>query len=174
MTRLDLLKDLETVSQKDSLAGDWIAWLSEAEYSPNFEPYSDFKERPIIDSNRSQRALRLFFRSGSLPPEIATNGFCTAIFDGDLDNIIELSGYGEEFSKSQSSNSEIILQAYLKFGDEFLNKIRGVYSLIIWDSNKNLLLAARDRLGIRSLFYTQQKKGTLFSPSIDPLLAERN
>src|SRR4026207_2481879 len=154
MMSVELLKDPGSVSERDSLNRDWVVWLGEAEYSPNFKPESGFREKQIIARNHDQRRLRLFFQSDSLPPQAATNGFCTVIFDGQIDNLIELCGYGKEFQKYRSSNSDIVLQAYLEFGDEFLNKIRGIYSLIIWDSSKDLFLAARDRLGIRSLFYT--------------------
>ncbi len=62
------------------------------------------------------------------------------------------------------SDSEIVLPLYERFGPNFLNQIRGEFSIVVWDGKQKNLFAARDRFGIKPLFYSIQN-GALFLAS---------
>ena len=64
-----------------------------------------------------------------------------------------LEGLGHSFYSN--SDSEVILHAYEQWGDECVNYLIGMFAFSIWDENKNILFAARDRIGIKPLCYAK-------------------
>jgi asparagine synthase (glutamine-hydrolysing) len=52
------------------------------------------------------------------------------------------------------SDSEVVIPLYQKYGINFLSKLRGEFALVLYDSERQLLVAARDRYGIKPLFWT--------------------
>ena len=52
-----------------------------------------------------------------------------------------------------NSDTEIIVHLYEEFEDNFVNKLRGMFAIALWDSKKRRLLLARDRVGIKPLYY---------------------
>lgn len=75
---------------------------------------------------------------------------------------VELEAKGYVFKTA--SDSEIVLYLYEEYGLSFLDHLRGEYAICIWDSRRRRLILARDRFGIKPLYYTQIK-GTLFAAS---------
>ncbi len=94
------------------------------------------------------------------------------VFNGEIFNYIELK---EELIKKDhtfktNSDTEVIVHLYEEYGPEFLNKLNGQFAIAIWDKNKQELFLARDRVGIRPLFYTQVGKSFVFASEIKALL----
>lgn len=69
------------------------------------------------------------------------------------------------------SNAEIIAHAYAKRGVEFLNLLRGAFSLALWDENEQRLILAIDRLGLRGLFWRREGARLLFASRIGAIRA---
>jgi asparagine synthase (glutamine-hydrolysing) len=65
-----------------------------------------------------------------------------------------------------NSDTEVILQLYIIYDNQFLSFLDGMYSIAIYDSNKDLLFLARDPLGIKPLYYTLGKNYLYFSSSV--------
>jgi len=63
----------------------------------------------------------------------------------------ELEAAGERFRSS--SDTEVVLRAYLRYGDGFIDRIDGMFAIVIWDARKRKLLLYRDRAGIKPLYY---------------------
>ncbi|KAL3434133.1 nucleophile aminohydrolase [Aspergillus tetrazonus] len=59
-----------------------------------------------------------------------------------------------QYEFSSNSDCEIVTALYRHYGISFLNKLRGEFALVLWDAKRKLFLAARDRYGIKSLYYT--------------------
>ena len=57
------------------------------------------------------------------------------------------------FNKKTDSDTEIILEAFVYWGDNFVNKLNGMFALAIWDKHNNELKLFRDRIGIKPLYY---------------------
>ena len=60
----------------------------------------------------------------------------------------------EDYDFSSRSDSEIVIPLYLKYGNLFLTKLRGEFSIVLYDARSHTLLAARDRYGVKPLFWT--------------------
>ncbi len=92
------------------------------------------------------------------------------VFNGEIYNYIELR---EELGKENfatTSDTEVILQAYHKWGSDCVNHFRGMFAFAIWDGHKELLFCARDRFGIKPFYYTQIGDTFLFASEIKALL----
>jgi asparagine synthase (glutamine-hydrolysing) len=57
-----------------------------------------------------------------------------------------------------TSDSEILIPMYLLYGSAFIRHIRGMFSFVLYDMKKNIILAARDHIGITSLYYAEDKE----------------
>ena len=97
----------------------------------------------------------------------------TIVYHGELYNtkemIKELIEAGYTFESK--SDIEVILKSYIAFGPEMIKKLNGVFGFAIWDTNKQELYLARDRFGVKPLFYTMCHTTLLFSTEIKALLA---
>src|SRR6185295_1545474 len=74
-------------------------------------------------------------------------------YNGEIYNYIELR---DELGREQfqtTSDTEVILQAYQKWGIECVNHLRGMFAFALWDEKKQTLICARDRFGIKPFYY---------------------
>ena len=69
------------------------------------------------------------------------------------------------------SDTEVLLQLYLKKGISMLEDLRGMYAFAIWDQTKEELFIARDPLGIKPLYYTFDGKEFRFASQVKAILA---
>lgn len=108
-------------------------------------------------------------------PMIAPNG-TVITYNGEIYNYIELRNeLSSGWAFRSASDTEVILAAYDRWGDDCVSHLRGMFAFAIWDERKQRLFAARDRFGIKPFYYTEQD-GTLFFASeakaLLPLLPE--
>lgn len=81
---------------------------------------------------------------------------------------VRLEGLGHSFYSN--SDSEVILHAYEQWDDDCVNYLIGMFAFSIWDENKKLLFAARDRIGIKPLCYAKIPGGIALSSDFSGLL----
>jgi asparagine synthase (glutamine-hydrolysing) len=98
-----------------------------------------------------------------------SNG-CYLLFNGMIYNYLELKKLLKNYNFKTLSDTEVILAAYLSWGNNFLKKLDGMFSIVIWDNNKKKLIIARDRLGIKPLYYKIHNNTLYISSEIKPLL----
>jgi asparagine synthase (glutamine-hydrolysing) len=103
-------------------------------------------------------------------PRVARNGECSALLDGVLHNRAELE---RRFRVDGSTDSELALEAYLRWGEGALGELKGIYVLVVGDRKHERILCARDRLGSHPLFYAHGSGELLLSTSIEVLLRDR-
>src|SRR5207248_549748 len=95
------------------------------------------------------------------------------VFDGRIDNrdtLIRSLGR-HPLATPQAEDRELIVAAYDRFGESFVERLEGDFAIGVFDRRANRLLLARDRLGLRPLCYTQFNGTLLFASEAKPLLA---
>jgi asparagine synthase (glutamine-hydrolysing) len=101
------------------------------------------------------------------------DGTLWIIFNGEIFNYVELrpqlESRGHRFSTQ--SDTEVILHLYEDYGPDCLQQLNGQFAIAIWDNVRNSLFLARDRLGIRPLFYTIVNGKLVFASEIKSILA---
>jgi asparagine synthase (glutamine-hydrolysing) len=93
------------------------------------------------------------------------------VFNGEIYNYLELKQKLQGFWQFKTqSDTEVILAAYQKYGVDCVNYFEGMFAFAIWDQNKQRLFLARDRIGIKPLYYYENKQGLFFSSEVKALL----
>lgn len=94
-------------------------------------------------------------------------------YNGEVYNFRQLRGELERLGYRFRSNTdaEVILYAYMEWGASCLQKLNGMFAFAIWDRRDGSLFLARDRLGIKPLYYAQTPAGFAFASEIKALLA---
>jgi len=107
---------------------------------------------------------------GGAQPMYSDNNRYTIIFNGEIYNYIELQ---EELGKDKfrtNSDTEVILRAYQRWGADCVNHLRGMFAIAIWDSIEQKLFLARDRFGIKPLYWVKTSTGLYFASEVKALL----
>ncbi|MDR3666528.1 MAG: asparagine synthase (glutamine-hydrolyzing) [Ignavibacteriaceae bacterium] len=94
------------------------------------------------------------------------------MFNGEISNFHEIRKDLEEsgFKFKTRSDTEVILLGYDKFGEDIFSKLNGMFSIAIYDRKKRTLIIARDRLGIKPLYYTSSDSDFIFASEIKSIL----
>jgi len=109
--------------------------------------------------------------SGS-QPMYSDDGNLVMVFNGEVFNYKELAKkLLPEVNLKSSSDSEVVLKLYERMGPDALQHFRGMFAILIWDKQKQELFGARDRLGIKPLYYYEKNESLLFGSEIKTLLA---
>ena len=117
-----------------------------------------------IGLSHSRLAIRDIL-CGDQPMTRTHNGYeYTICYNGEIYNtdelIPELSENG--FVCSTTSDTEVILYAYIHWGADFVNRLNGIFAFAIWDAAKSRLLLYRDRVGVKPLFYAIRGDSLVF------------
>ncbi|GAA0458630.1 asparagine synthetase B [Actinoplanes capillaceus] len=111
---------------------------------------------------------------GAQPMTVRTErGDVTLVYSGEVYNFAELRdelvGRGVHFTTA--SDTEVVLQAYLRWGPAFAERLNGMFAFAIWDAREQKLLMVRDRLGIKPLFFHRTSHGVIFGSEQKAILA---
>ena len=124
------------------------------------------------------RRLIVVDPEGGKQPMLRTAGerTCIITYNGELYNTADLraklTARGHNFY-SRNSDTEVLLAAYMEWGPECLSLLNGIFAFAVWDKEKKCLFLARDRLGVKPLFYTTGtgNQFLLFASELKSLLA---
>jgi asparagine synthase (glutamine-hydrolysing) len=120
------------------------------------------KRLTILDTSRRGRQ-----------PMFTEDGQLAITFNGEVYNFLELraelEARGQKFQTQ--TDTEVILRLYQVEGEAMLAKLNGMFAFAIWDRRAKCLFVARDRLGIKPLYYTEGADGLVFASEVKALLA---
>jgi asparagine synthase (glutamine-hydrolysing) len=118
--------------------------------------------------------LRIIDLEGGQQPIANENETLWIVFNGEIFNYVELrsklEGLGHCFATH--TDTEVVLHLYEEQGPECLGQLNGQFAIAIWDTHAQTLFLARDRLGIRPLFYTLVNGILIFGSEIKAILAD--
>ncbi len=119
------------------------------------------------------RRLSIIDLSGGHQPLASRDRTLWVTFNGEIFNYVEL---GEALAKRghafrTKSDTEVILHAYAEHGPSCVEHFNGDFAYALWDRQRERLVLARDRMGVRPLYYTQKDGVLVFASEIKALLA---
>ncbi len=105
-------------------------------------------------------------------PFIDDSGRYSITFNGEIYNYIELkTELANQYKFITESDTEVLLAAFIVYGQECLHKLNGMFAFAIWDKQEKKLFAARDRFGVKPFFYSIKNNILYFSSEIKAIHA---
>ena len=96
------------------------------------------------------------------------------VFNGEIYNFqelrVDLAARGHRFATA--SDTEVLVHGWEEYGDQFVARLRGMFAIALWDIRNRRLLLARDRVGKKPLYYTQDGERLLFGSELKALMTD--
>lgn len=97
---------------------------------------------------------------------------CTLVYNGELYNTeelrLDLKRLGWSFEGR--SDTEVLLKAYMEWGQGCVERLNGIFAFAVWDEGPQTLFLARDRMGVKPLFFALPREGLVFASELKALL----
>ena len=118
------------------------------------------------------RRLSIIDLAGGSQPIFSEDRMVVCVLNGEIYNYRELTSRlrlrGHRFATS--SDTEVLVHLYEDLGDDCVHELRGMFAFAIWDRRRRRLLVARDRLGIKPLYYAESAGRLVFGSEIKAIL----
>src|SRR4051794_17431459 len=120
------------------------------------------------------RRLSIIDLSSGHQPIANEDGTVWIVFNGEIYNYQELRGYLEAKGHSfrTRTDTEVIVHLYEESGERCVEQLRGMFAFAIWDATQRKLFLARDRVGIKPLYYCHGEESLVFGSEIKAILAD--
>ncbi|MBE6723499.1 MAG: asparagine synthetase B, partial [Ruminococcaceae bacterium] len=163
-------------------------WIDTQRYLPDQQTVLDAMSKTLerrgpddhgqyVEANASllHRRLAVVDPENGRQPMIAETGEETyvLVYNGELYNTDDLRRRLEKIGCEFQSHSdtEVLLNAYVMWGDACLEDLNGIFAFAVWEKNSRRLFAARDRMGVKPFYYYEYPDGLIFGSEIKALLA---
>lgn len=106
-------------------------------------------------------------------PFASDDGRLQLVFNGEIYNFVELRRELEQLGHRfrSTGDTEVLLRAYEQWGEACVTRLRGMFAFALWDGREQKLFVARDRLGIKPLFWASHAGAFVFASELRPLFA---
>ena len=105
--------------------------------------------------------------AGAQPMSSSDNDY-TLVFNGEIYNHVELRneliGHGHQFKTS--CDTEVVLRAFIQWDTACIEKLRGMFAFAVWCESRQRLVLARDRMGIKPLYYARRSRDLYFGSEL--------
>lgn len=159
-----------------SFAKDWLKTGRDTMIHRGPDDYGEWWSKDELVGLGHRRLSIIDITSGGHQPMLDTSENLSIVFNGEIYNYIELKELlvkkGYEFRSS--SDTEVLLNAYLEWGINFLQHLNGMFSFCIYDIRKKRIFIARDRSGEKPLFYYLKNGILKFSSELKAILKDEN
>ncbi len=140
------------------------------ENSPNYQ-YKEIREDYELLLGHRRLSIIDLSKNGHQPMHSA-DGKITIIFNGEIYNYIELrEELKNRFTFYTNSDTEVLINAYRAWGKDCFSRLDGMFSLAIWDHQKQTLLCARDPIGIKPFYYSYTDDSFIFASEPKAILS---
>lgn len=97
---------------------------------------------------------------------------CWIVFNGEVYNYLEIKSELLElgYKFKSETDTEVIINAYLQWGKECVKRFNGMFSIALWDTEKEILFCARDRMGVKPFYYSFDGKQFVWGSEIKQLI----
>jgi asparagine synthase (glutamine-hydrolysing) len=121
----------------------------------------------------AHRRLSIIDLAAGHQPMSNEDGTVTIVFNGEIYNFqdIQPALRARGHTLATRSDTEVIVHLYEDAGPDCVQRLRGMFAFALWDSVRRRLVLARDRLGVKPLYYVQVGRSLLFASEIKALLA---
>ncbi len=124
----------------------------------------------------AHRRLSIIDLADGQQPMGNEDGSVQVVFNGEIYNYpalkSELESKGHRFRTN--SDTEVLVHLYEELGEKLVNRLRGMFAFAIWDTKRERLLLARDRIGLKPLYYYRDSQRVLFGSEIKAILSQPN
>lgn len=131
----------------------------------------EYRQGPI---GLGHRRLSIIDLNTGDQPMCNEDGTVWVVYNGEIYNFValrgELEARGHRFKSS--GDTEVILHAYEEFGPAVVAKLQGMFAFALWDERRQVLMLARDRVGIKPLYYANTGKAMVFGSEVKAILAD--
>ena len=137
--------------------------------------YSGFKIKDHICLGHSRLSI-IDLSSASNQPFEDKEADLSMVYNGCIYNYVDLRNklIKKNHSFKTSGDTEVVLKSYIEWGKECLNMFEGDFSLAIWDIKKRSLFLARDRFGVKPLYFSYSKKFFRFGSTLQSLIVNKD
>ena len=137
--------------------------------------YSGFKIKDHICLGHSRLSIIDLSRASNQPFE-DKEADLSMVYNGCIYNYIDLRNklIKKNHSFKTSGDTEVVLKSYIEWGKECLNMFEGDFSLAIWDIKKRSLFLARDRFGVKPLYFSYSKKFFRFGSTLQSIIVNKD
>jgi asparagine synthase (glutamine-hydrolysing) len=120
------------------------------------------------------RRLSIIDLSTGKQPIHNEDGSIWTVFNGEIYNYLDLRGLLERKGHvfNTHTDTEVIVHLYEEYGQEFVRHLTGMFAIAVWDQRRQELILARDRLGIKPLYYFLDAKCLIFGSEIKAILQD--
>ena len=104
-------------------------------------------------------------------PMHSANGRISIVFNGEIYNFMELKELMPDYMFQSSSDTEVIIAAYLKWGISFVNRLNGMFAIAIFDREDDVVYLIRDRIGKKPLYYyVKDENNVVFASELKAII----
>lgn len=131
----------------------------------------------VYEDDRGQAALGsvrlsiLDLSNAGKMPMLSENGRYVIVYNGEIYNYLELKKELSDYHFISQTDTEVVLAAFQKWGERCLDRFVGMFAFLIWDKKEQRLFAARDRFGVKPLFYATDDRTLYLASEIKALHA---
>src|SRR3954463_1380719 len=170
---LQRMNDLQSHRGPDG-QGFMVSWAESNGFCSAFLPHTaQGRSAPAARVGLGHRRLAILDLSErGLQPMSAGASGAWIVFNGEIYNHLDLRAELEARGRFfiTRTDTEVLLQSYLEWGEHCLQYLEGMFAFAIWDGGRGRLFCARDRLGIKPFYYAMPRDHFIFASEIKGLL----
>ena len=133
--------------------------------------YIDIQNTDALKVGIGFKRLSILDVENGSQPFSSQDGRYTVVFNGEIYNFNELKHDLTEWEFKTSSDGEIIIPMYIKYGIDFVKKLNGMFAICIYDNKKDQIILIRDQVGVKPLYIYEDSNLFAFSSEIKSLLS---